>query len=200
MQFLISNDWLRVTLNHSCFQHFHCNFLAENYTIAWWFYHKRVDLRRQYMQTIIPSLMIQHYVTFCHPNSRKLLNGTNSCVVVIVEYLPKIFMHIYCHGRIVIWINSNIKFKIHKIEALVKCLIAFLRHIKLCHATQASYLSNIIWHGYVKNLGILTIPTYVNTLKMLRCYEISHTLIFHAKNQIGIIPKHLLQYVFMFIS
>ena len=35
-----------------------------------------------------------------HPNSRKGLHGTRSCVVISVTYMPKVYIFRYYHGGI----------------------------------------------------------------------------------------------------
>ena len=158
---------LMVTLNHSWLQNLYFKCLSENFTIAWRASHKRMDLRRQEMQKTISSLLIQRYVTFFHLIPRTFLQGKNPWVVVSVAYLPKLCINIYYNSGIVIWRNPKIKVKMHKPESLVKWAIYYLRHIKLCHATRASYLPNIIQHGNVNNVCISTIVTCIDTLE--RC-------------------------------
>ena len=99
---------LMVTMNHSWFQNFYCKYLSGNFIISWWVPQKRVDIRRQGMQTIISPLVILHYDQFFRPNLRRCLHGKRSCVVVITAYLPKLFIHHYYHGVIFLWGSSTI--------------------------------------------------------------------------------------------
>ena len=69
---------------------------------------KRVELIRQGMNTIISSLVILHYDQFFHNNLRRIMYGKSSCVVVSAAYLPKLFIHCYYHGVIVILGSSMI--------------------------------------------------------------------------------------------
>ena len=103
---LTTNAWkclYMVTLNHNWFQNCYCKCLSGNFIISWWVTQKRAELRRQETQNIISPLVILHYDQFYHPNIRRYLHGTRSCVVVRAEYLPIVFINRYYHGVIVIW-------------------------------------------------------------------------------------------------
>ena len=54
----------------------------------------------------------------------------------------------------------------NKTEGLVKFLIKYLRRIKILDATWESYISNRICHGYVNNMWISIIPTFIVTMEM----------------------------------
>ena len=146
------------------------------------------------MQKISSPLVILHYDQLFHLNLIRCMNGTRSNIVMSVAYLTHLFIHHYYNVMIVIWNISNIKFKIHKTEGLMKWLIAYLRHIKLYDAAWASYLCNRIWHDHGYTVFISTIPTCFIVV------PIAHVLIFHTNNHIGIITTHIFQYVFIFIA
>ena len=88
-----------VIMTHSWFKVCYWKYLSENFTIAWLFHQKRVELSRQDMQKIISSLVILLYLTFSHPHWRRCLQGARSCLVLSVAYLPKICIHSYYHGE-----------------------------------------------------------------------------------------------------
>ena len=53
-------------------------------------------------QIIISSLVILCYIAFFHPKTIIYLQGTRSCVVLIVPFLPKVWIHIYYNDGIII--------------------------------------------------------------------------------------------------
>ena len=67
---------LKFMLKYSWFQNCYYWYLYENFIIAQWVHQNRVDLRRQVMKKIIPSLLIWHYVTFFHPNWRICMHSS----------------------------------------------------------------------------------------------------------------------------
>ena len=127
---IILNFLLMVTLNHSWFQNYYCKCLSGNFIIERWVPQRRMDLRRQDMQKIISWLVILHHDQFFHPNLRRCLQGTKSCVVASAAYLQKLFIHHYYNDVIVIWVSSMIAAKMRKTEDPLKSIIAYLIHIK----------------------------------------------------------------------
>ena len=99
---------LMVNLTNSWFQNCYCKCMSGKFIIECRVTQKKVGLRRQYMQTIISSLVILQYYKFCHTKSRICLHGTRSCIVMSATYMPKLFIHNYYHGVIVIWVRSTI--------------------------------------------------------------------------------------------
>ena len=87
------------------------------------------------MKMIISLSVILHYVHYFHPNFFKNHQDTRLCVVVNVSYLPKLFIHRYYHGVIVIFKNSRISAKMLKTERLGGKQISYMKHIKIrsCH-------------------------------------------------------------------
>ena len=148
LQIIGLNFLLMVTLNHRSSQNGYWKCLSMDIIIVWQAPQKKADLRRQEMQNRISSSVILLYAKLCHPNPRRCLHGTRSCVVVSVGYLPIVFIHHYFHGVIIIWRKSKIQFKILKIEGSMKNIIAYLRHMKFCDAVRASYICNVIWNGH----------------------------------------------------
>ena len=144
--------------------------------------------------------MIQHYVTLFHPNSIKCLHITNSCVVMSVSYLPKLCIHLYYNCGIFIWINSNINVKIHKPEGLLKCLIAYFRHNNMSYHMGAIFTKRHLPRLCQQCVHIYHPKIHLHTVNLCCVFMIiDHTLILHTKNQIWIIPTHLLWYIFLFI-
>ena len=52
------------------------------------------------------------------PQLEKCRQDTRSCVVANVAYMPKVYIPHYCHGVIVFFLNSRIKYKIPKTKGL----------------------------------------------------------------------------------
>ena len=61
-------------------------------------------------------------------------------MVANVAYLPKLYIHHYCHVEIVIFKKSRILAKTLKTEGLGENKIAYMKHIKYSHDTWVSYL------------------------------------------------------------
>ena len=90
-----------------------------------------MESKKQETKMKISLSMILHYVHYCHPNLKKRCQDKGSCVVANVAYLPKLYIHNYYHGVIVIRKNSRISAKMLKTEGLGKNKIAYIKHIKL---------------------------------------------------------------------
>ena len=81
----------------------YCNFLYNNFIIAWWVLRKKVDWKKQGKKTIILPSVIQHYKIFFHPNLKIWPLDKTLCVSVSVAYLPKACINNYYHGVSVFW-------------------------------------------------------------------------------------------------
>ena len=97
VQSQIANECLKVSIDGHSEQNLVPKLLLQ---VSVWELHnimvipqKRVELKRQYMKTIISSLAIILCNQFLHPNIRICLHGTRSCVVASDAYLPKLFIH-----------------------------------------------------------------------------------------------------------
>ena len=107
MKYPIENDCLYISIDGNSEKQLMPKFLLQvfhkNFIITWWVLQKKVEWKKQAMNTIILSPVIQTYEIFFHPNSKIWPPDTKSCVVVSVAYLPKARIHHYYHGMIVFW-------------------------------------------------------------------------------------------------
>ena len=58
--------YLRINYYQSCY----CKCLNDKFIIAWWVHQKEVELKKQGIQTIISSSLIQYYVIFTTPTQK----------------------------------------------------------------------------------------------------------------------------------
>ena len=147
------------------------------------------------MQTIISALVIIHCVQFCHPKSRRCMHCTRSFVVVNVAYIPKISIHCLYHVVIVICRISKIQVRIIKTEDLVKWIISYLKHIKTmwCCMSDVTMQQHLTW-PWIQSVNIHNPNMHWHTGNVCCVVvTIDHILKFQDKNQISIIPTHLLQ-------
>ena len=98
--------------------------------------------------------------------------------------------------------NLNNLSQIHKTEGLVKSLIAYLRHIKTmwCH-TDVIYMQKYLTWLWIQCVHIHHPNIHCHAVNVCCVVVlIAPVLIFYNNNEISIITKHLLQYVFIFIT
>ena len=121
---------------------------------------------------IISLSVVLHYVHYCHPNLKRCHQDTRSCVFMNVAYLPKVCIHHYYHGVIVIFKSSSISAKILKTEGLGENKIhiyetywnAVMLHVRHIYAT-AYDLEKAIMCEYSQSNHALPHLKYV-----LRCW------------------------------
>ena len=118
------------------------------------------------MKVIISSSVILHYVYYCHPNLKKCRQDTRSCVVANVTYLPKLYIHDYCHGEILILKNSRISAKIIKTEGLGENKIAYMKHIKI----QSFHM------------GVILTPKHITWQRQQCVHTHSQIICYHTRN------------------
>ena len=128
------------------------------------------------------------------PQLKKCHQYTRSCVVANVAYLPKVYIHNYCHVEIVILKKSRISAKILKIEGLGGNKNAYMKHIKIqsCHMGLIFTPEYLIWkskkcvrihsqimHYHTGNVVMHDLTVYTQTLftfpyQILWCKYKSH--------------------------
>ena len=161
-----------------------------------------VDLRRKYTQTIISSLVIQQYDKLFHPKLRSCMHGTRSCVVVSVTYLGKsIHSSLLACGNSYLRNINNISKNSQNRRSDKKYNRVFDTYKTFwCHM-GIIYMQQQLTQTWLQCVNIHHPNMYCHTGNV--CWVvviISHVLIFQTKNQIGIIPTHIVQYVFIFIT
>ena len=102
-----------------------------NSTIACLVHQNRVAWKIQWRNKIMLSFVILKYVTLFRLNLIRYPIGKDLCVVLVVVSLTKLCIHIYYHVMIIIRKNLNTKSKMYKIEVMMKCLVANLKHIRV---------------------------------------------------------------------
>ena len=83
------------------------------------------------------------------PQFKKCRQDTRSWVVANVAYLSKVYIHHYCHGKIINSKNSRISAKILKTEGLGENQIAYMKLIKIksCHMGVIFTPKHMTWQG-----------------------------------------------------
>ena len=122
-------------------------------------------------------------------------------MVANVAYLPKVCIHHYCHGEIVIFKNSRISAKMLKTEDLEKKKITYTKHIKIqsCHTGVIFNKNNMAWkrkqcvNNHIQIMSYHTGNVYCGVVPNFQL------LIFLTRKQMISIPTTFLEFVLTFI-
>ena len=123
------------------------NFIIENFIIAWWVLHIKVDLKKPGIKIIILSSVIQMYKMFFHPKSKYYLLIQIRVCMCECCISAKIM-----HSSLLSWRErflERLKYQsyISKTIGLVKFPIIYLRYIKIlsCHMVSICFRQHMIW-------------------------------------------------------